>query len=53
MCVGKDLAKMVIFLFVATVLQKVKIECSEGVDLSYTFGFTLQSNPQELTFTIV
>ncbi|XP_063917079.1 cytochrome P450 306a1-like [Zophobas morio] len=53
MCVGKDLAKMVIFLFVATVLQKVKIECSEGVDLSYTFGFTLQSNPQELTFTTV
>ena len=53
MCVGKDLAKMVIFIFMATVLRKVKIECREGVDLSYTFGFTLQPKPQELTFTTV
>ena len=52
MCVGKDLANMMTFLFVSTVLQKFKLEgCNSGsVDLSYVFGFTTTPKPQDLLF---
>ncbi|XP_063917084.1 cytochrome P450 306a1-like [Zophobas morio] len=52
MCVGKHLANMMMFQFVATVLQKVKIECcgSGPVDFSYECGLSLLPKPQKLVF---
>ncbi|KAJ3656032.1 hypothetical protein Zmor_015135 [Zophobas morio] len=52
MCVGKDLGDMMVFLFFATVLQRVKIECGDSgkIDFSYVCGLPLLSKPQELVF---
>ena len=52
-CVGKDVASMMIFIFVATVLQKFKLEgCNDSgsVDLSYDCGITTIPKPQDLIF---
>ncbi|XP_063923499.1 cytochrome P450 2J6-like [Zophobas morio] len=52
MCVGEDLAKMIIFLFISTVLQNFKIERanSSPVNLMASCGITLIPKPQELLF---
>ncbi|KAJ3645218.1 hypothetical protein Zmor_022896 [Zophobas morio] len=52
-CVGKDVPSMMIFTFVATVLQKFKLEgCNDSgsVDLSYDCGITIIPKPQDLIF---
>ncbi|XP_063918257.1 cytochrome P450 306a1-like [Zophobas morio] len=53
MCVGEELGKMMMFLFVATVVKNFKIEaCNSGdVDFSPICGLTLLPKPQELVFT--
>ncbi|XP_063923002.1 cytochrome P450 2J6-like [Zophobas morio] len=51
MCVGEHLAKMLIFLFMATILQTFKIEsCEPEIDLSAVCGITLLPKPQKVVF---
>ncbi|KAJ3645215.1 hypothetical protein Zmor_022894 [Zophobas morio] len=52
MCVGKDLANIMVVFFVATVVQNFKIEGLESgsVDLSYEWSFLTLPKPQELVF---
>ncbi|XP_063916276.1 cytochrome P450 306a1-like [Zophobas morio] len=52
-CAGKDVATMMVFMFVATVLQEFKLEGCNGsgsVDLSYDCGLTTTPKPQDLIF---
>ena len=52
MCVGKDLANIMVVFFVATVVQNFKIEGLESgsVDLSYEWSLLTLPKPQELVF---
>jgi ecdysteroid 25-hydroxylase CYP306A1 len=53
MCVGEELARMLLFLFGAAIIHKFSIKAPEGVDvdLDGVCGIFLTPKPQQLLFT--
>jgi ecdysteroid 25-hydroxylase CYP306A1 len=52
MCVGEELARMLLFLFGAAIIHKFNIKVPEGVDIDLdgNCGITLTPKPQRLLF---
>lgn len=50
MCVGEDLAKMLLFLFGASILQKFRLEVVGSVDVKGDCGITLTPKEQGIVF---
>lgn len=54
MCVGDELARMILYLFGATILQNFSLELEdEDVDLTGDCGITLTPKPHKLIFSKV
>lgn len=52
MCVGDELARMMLYLFGTTILQKFIVELEdENVDLTGDCGITLTPKPHRLIFS--
>jgi hypothetical protein len=53
MCLGEELARMLLFLFGASIIHKFTIKTPEGVDIDLEgdCGITLTPKPQRLLFT--
>jgi Cytochrome P450. len=53
MCVGEELARMLLFLFGGTIIHKFKVKAPEGVtiDLEGECGITLNPKAQKLLLT--
>ena len=53
MCVGEELARMLLFLFGATIIHKFNVKAPEGVtiDLEGECGIVLTPKPQTLLLT--
>ncbi|KAK4876362.1 hypothetical protein RN001_012784 [Aquatica leii] len=50
MCLGEDLANMIMFLFTSSVLQQFEVSAPEGVDLVGEIGISLTPKDQILSF---
>lgn len=52
MCVGDEFARIMLFLYLTSILQKYRIELmdSENVDLTGVCGLTMSPKPYKLIF---
>lgn len=52
MCVGEELARMLLFLFGAKILQRFKLSVSGPIDFMGECGITLTPKPHNITFSL-
>lgn len=52
MCVGEELARMLLFLFGASLIQKFTLSINENCDLIGECGITLTPKNQDINFKV-
>lgn len=55
MCIGDDWARVIMFLFVTSILQKfsIELEDAENIDLEGECGITLSPKKHQIVFNVL